>query len=108
MAPNGTLAFNGFQGVAPYNFSSSNPSVASIDATGLLTAKQKGDVKVTVTDSQGHSAQSLDIRIADKSDGGGSDPGNPGNPGDPTQCPFDPQTCELVCGIAPDMPWCQK
>ncbi|MCB0406552.1 MAG: S8 family serine peptidase [Bdellovibrionales bacterium] len=108
IAPNGTLQFSGFLGTGPYTFTSSNPSIADIDANGMLTAKSKGDVKVTVTDSAGHSAQSLDIRIADKSTG--SDPGNPppGNPGEPGQCPLDPQTCELLCQIMPDMPWCQN
>jgi thermitase len=105
VAPNGKLQFSGFQGAAPYTFASANAAIAEIDANGLLTAKSKGETTVTVTDSSGQKAQSLAIRVAELSDGGGG--GNP-PPGGGEECPFDPQTCEMICGIAPDMPWCQK
>jgi thermitase len=106
VAPTGTLQFSGFQGTAPYTFASSNAAVAEIDANGLLTAKSKGETTVTVTDSAGQTSQSLAIRIADLSDGGGG--GGTPPPGGGGECPFDPQTCEMLCGIMPDAPWCQK
>ncbi len=104
IAPNSTSKFSAFQGTAPLSFTSSNTNVADIAADGTFTAKTKGETTITVTDAHGKTATSLPIRVAELSDGGGG--GGTPPPGD-GQCPFDPQTCELICGIAPDMPWCQ-
>ena len=103
--PNKTAKFSAFQGTAPFTFASSDTAIGEIAADGTFTAKAKGETTITVTDANGKTANSLPIRVAELSDGGGGG-GNP-PPGD-GQCPFDPQTCELICGIAPDMPWCQK
>jgi thermitase len=95
LEPSGTLKFQGFQGTAPYRFTSSNTAIADIDANGTLTAKALGEVTVTVTDSAGVSAQSLPIRVAEKPQGGGGD------------CPLgDPMMCELLCQIMPELPFC--
>ncbi len=63
---NDTLQFNAAGGVAPYNWSSSDPAVASIDAgTGLLTALAIGTVQVTVTDANGFSDTTGNIIVSD-------------------------------------------
>jgi len=118
------------QGTA--KFESSNPSVASVTEAGLVTGVNKGTVIITATDTAGNKVSSLDINVGASSGGGGGggsnpgfpwpdpgnpgnpnpgnpgnpNPGNPGNPGSPIQCPWDPQTCQLMCMLLPDMPWC--
>jgi thermitase len=55
---------------------------------------------VKVTDAAGATATSLTIRVAKEDDGGG------GGGGD---CPLgDPQLCDILCQIQPDLPWCAK
>ena len=40
--------------------------------------------------------------LAPRNDGGGGGPTPPG------ECPLgDPQLCEIICGIQPDLPFCQ-
>lgn len=96
-------------------FESSNPSIISVDANGLVTAVSKGTAQVKATDAKG-SVQSLDINVgAVKSNPGnpGNPPGNPptdpGNPPGGGECPIqDPATCEQICQIMPNAPWCKQ
>lgn len=99
IAPNATLAFSGFMGKAPYTFSSSTPAVATIDADGTLTAKTVGQTVVSVTDSLGAVAKSLAINVVEDNGGGGGGGGS---------CPIgDQATCDIICGIYPEAPFCQ-
>ncbi len=83
-------------------FESSNPAIATIDATGLLKAIAKGTLTVKATDAAGNAVQSLDINVGAVAST--PDPGNPGAPGD---CPLgDAATCQAICGIFPQAPWC--
>lgn len=110
--PSETLNFSGLYGRAPYKFASSNPSVASITDSGIMTAVANGSTTVTVTDADGKTATSLNIHVGAKSGGGNpppQDPGNPGNPGEPGECPLgDPMICQIICQIQPDLPFCQQ
>ena len=59
-----TQQFSAAGGTAPYTWTSSNPAVASIDATtGLLTALAPGSVTVTATDANGVSGTSGTITV---------------------------------------------
>lgn len=104
IAPNTTLQFSAIGGKAGYKFTSSAESIASIDDKGLLTAKENGEINVTVTDSSGANNTSLRIRVATPDSGGG---GGGGGGGGDAECPADPQTCEMLCGIMPTLPWCK-
>ena len=105
IAPSSTLQFSAWGGKGPYKFSASSDAVATIDENGLLTAKTEGELTVTATDSKGKTNESLRIRVAVPSnDGGGGGGGGGGE-----ECPLgDPQLCEIMCGIQPDLPWCSK
>lgn len=92
-------------------FESLNPSVLTVDANGVVTAVAKGTTQIKATDAKG-TVQSLDINVGAVS----SNPGNPGNPpptdpGNPPgggECPLqDPATCEMLCQIMPNAPWCK-
>ena len=48
-----SLQFNATGGVPPFNWSSTNPAVASIDTSGLLSGLASGTTTVSVTDSLG-------------------------------------------------------
>ncbi len=103
--PNATLQFSAFGGKAPFKFASSADTIASIDASGLLTAKGTGEVNVTVTDANNKINQSLRVRVIEP----GSDGGDGGGGGGGTEeCPLDPQMCEMLCQFQPDLPWCKK
>ncbi|MCB0341268.1 MAG: S8 family serine peptidase [Pseudobdellovibrionaceae bacterium] len=105
-APNATTDFHVKNGDG-FTFSSSNPEIADISESGAFTAKKDGDVTITATNSAGQKLQSIGIRVATASSGGGDDGG--GLPGLPTDCPIDdPQMCEILCGIMPEAPFCQK
>ena len=60
-----TLRFTGTGGIPPYSYHTSNPNIASIDTTGLMTALQNGTVSVTVTDAFGSTRSSSNILIFD-------------------------------------------
>lgn len=105
IAPNATLQFKAIGGKAGYKFASSADSIASIDANGLLTAKENGEVNVTVTDATGANNTSLRIRVVTADNGGGDNGGGGGGGG---ECPADPQTCEMLCQIMPTLPWCKQ
>lgn len=84
-----------YAGVAPYQYTSSNPEIAQVTAEGDLLAASVGDVTVTVTDANGKTAVSRLIRVSDEAPPAGGD------------CPFeDPMMCMLMCIIAPESPWC--
>ncbi len=98
-------------------FESTNPSVITVDANGLVSAVAKGTAAIKATDATG-TVQTLDIHV-----GAGSSsnpPSNPGNPPDqpPTDpgtppgdgaCPIgNPATCEMICKIMPTAPWCKQ
>jgi thermitase len=102
IAPNATLQFSAWGGKAPYKFAGSSDGVATIDQNGLLTAKTEGELNVTVTDADNKTNQSLRIRVIVPGSGGGGGGGG-------EECPFgDPQLCEMICAIQPDLPWCAK
>lgn len=127
-----TVRMSAVYGQPPLTFTSSNPSVASVDANGILTGVAEGDVTISVKDGRGQTATSYKIYVGiPQSNGGGGggggglpDPGNPGGGGgggspfpDPNnpggggggagQCPLDPQTCQAICQMQPDLPFCQ-
>ncbi|MCU4163716.1 Ig-like domain-containing protein [Carboxylicivirga caseinilyticus] len=60
-----TLDFNASGGIEPYQWSVSNPVIASIDENGLLLAEKGGQVVVMVTDPRGSKGQSGIINIYD-------------------------------------------
>lgn len=107
IAPGESLTFEGVYGKAPFEFSSSNTSVATISEAGVMTAVAEGETQITVKDSTGATATSHKIYVgqsAPPDDGGGGMPGMPGG-----ECPLgDPAMCEILCGIMPDMPWCAR
>jgi len=97
LKPNDTFDFSAWGGTGPYRFSSSNPSVATVDESGHLVAVSEGDVTLEVTDGSGTKASSVSIKI-----------GHSASPSPDTPCPFDNQMlCLIFCGIMPEMPWCK-
>lgn len=124
------INFQVWQGQAPFRFSSSNPSVASVTDSGELTGSNNGTTIVTVTDASGKTAATLDINVGAKASQPNpppsnpgqppsqpppsqppsnppSNPGNPGNPGQPGQCPLgDPMICQIICQLEPSLPFC--
>ncbi len=58
-----TLQFNAQGGTAPYGWTVSDSSIASIDANGLLTGVGAGVTNVTVTDAAGVSISSADVTV---------------------------------------------
>lgn len=107
--PQDTLAFSVLNGKAPFTFTSSNASVATIASNGNLTAVANGTTTVTVKDSNGKTATTLNINVGAATStepGNPGEPENPGNPGNPGQCPLDPQLCDVICKIKPDLPFC--
>ena len=107
--PAETLNFSTVYAKEPLKFTVSDTKLARIDEKGLFTSLAEGAVKVTVTDADGKTANSLDINIKNKSGGGNpSEPGEPGQPGEPGECPLgDPMLCQIICAIQPDLPFCQ-
>lgn len=111
LAENGSATVSVMNGKAPFKFTSSNPAIISVDDSGAVKAVAKGVAQITVTDAEGKSVTSLDYLVGQASGGGNNPPGNPGNPGDPGmgECPVqDPALCQIICGIMPDLPFCQK
>jgi len=104
--PTQTLQFGAIGGKPGYKFASSADSIATIDASGLLTAVSVGEVNVTVTDETGANDTSLRIRVVEPTSDGGS--GGGGGGGGDLECPLDPAMCEAICQILPDMPWCAR
>ncbi len=59
----GTLSFSATGGVAPYAWSTSDPTVATIDNRGFLSAVAPGTITVTVTDQRANTANSREVRV---------------------------------------------
>ena len=96
-----TAQFTTMNGQAPFTFNSSNPSAATIDDKGVLTAVAVGETRITVSSADGQVASTLAINVGETSSGT-----NPGNPG---ECPIgDPALCQIMCGIMPTLPFCQQ
>lgn len=110
LAENESLTVGVLNGKAPYQFTSSNPSVVSVDSSGVVKALAKGSAQITVTDASGARLTSLDYHVGKSGGGGGgTPPGQPPGGGQPGQCPIgDQATCDMICGIMPDLPFCQK
>lgn len=103
------VAFTGVYGAAPFQFSSSNAAVASIDASGTLTAVTEGDTVVTVKDSKGQTANSYKIYVGKPTDSGGGGGGEEPPPGGGGDCPIGDQSlCDIICQVKPDLPFCNK
>lgn len=60
-----TKQFVATGGVPPYDWFSSDPTVASIDGAGILTAHKSGIIQITVTDIPGASGTSGNIDVYD-------------------------------------------
>jgi thermitase len=97
----GTRQFGALNAKAPLKFESSNATVASIDASGILKANAEGETTIKITDAAGVTASSQAIRVKTADSGGGGGGGG--------GCPFDdPMTCQGMCAIMPTLPWCGK
>lgn len=93
-----TGRFAALGGSGGYRFQSADSAILEVAADGALTAKAVGETTVKVTDSNGATADSLTLRVAE--DGGGGGGGE--------ECPLgDPMMCQLMCLIDPTLPWCQ-
>ncbi len=92
----GTVAFSGFGGTAPYTFKLTDDSVGTITESGEFLAKEYGETKVEMIDATGATVESLPIYVAEPSAGGGD-------------CPLGNELiCGLSCAFMPDAPWCGK
>lgn len=99
-----TKQFFGTYAKGSVSFEVADTNVGEIDSSGKFTAKADGETTVTVTDASGATSTSLGIRVANIPGGGG--PGNP--PGGGGDCPLgDQMMCDIICGIAPELPFCQ-
>lgn len=91
-------------------FESSQPSVATVDAQGVVTAVAQGKAIITAKDAAGATAKTLDFNVGSgTSSTPPEQPGQPGQPGQPVpgECPFEDESmCQIVCGIMPDAPFC--
>lgn len=106
IAENGSLNVSVMNGKAPLKFASSNPAIISVDASGLVKAVAKGTAQITVTDADGKTVSSLDYNVGAASGGGGG--GGGGDMPGGGECPVqDPALCQIICGIMPDLPFCQ-
>jgi thermitase len=112
-AVNDKAQFEAVYGKGPFEFTSSAPTVASVDSNGMMTALAEGQTTISVKDSTGASSTSYKIFVGKAGGGGGGgggtpapDPGNP--PGGGGECPIgDPQMCQIICQVMPDAPWCK-
>jgi len=87
------------------SYASSDENIVSVDTNGLVTAKKEGTAKISAKTAD-QTLESLEFVVGNASSGGGDKPNPPG--GGDGECPLgDPQLCEIMCGIQPDLPWCQ-
>jgi len=94
-------------GLPPFKFISSNPDIISVSETGLVKAIANGSATVTATDANGQTASSLEYFVGRKVSSP-SNPDNPGMPGD-GKCPIDdPEFCDIICRMKPELPFCKK
>ncbi len=99
MAVGGTKQFSGTYASGAMSYAVADAAIGEIDATGKFTAKAIGETTITAKDASGATSTSLGIRVIDPAQqpppGGGS-------------CPLgDDMLCQIICGIAPEMPFCQ-
>jgi thermitase len=102
-----SMKFSGVHGAGNYSYTVANASVGEIAADGSFKATAKGDTTISVKDSAGSSATSLQIHVVDGSstpnppdNGGGGMPGG--------DCPLgDQQMCDIICQMKPDLPFCK-
>lgn len=102
---NGTLQVAMMNGEGPFQFTSANPAVLTVDNNGMVRGVAQGTTTISVRDAKGQTVTSLDYHVGRPSSGG-NNPGNP--PPGGGSCPFDPQMCQIICGIQPDLPFCQQ
>jgi len=103
-----TRAFSAVYGTAPFQFTSSNTAVGTIDASGVMTAVGEGQTTISITDAAGKTATSYKIHVGQPQSSPGN-PGDPGQPSDPGACPIgDAAMCEIICQIMPDAPFCSQ
>lgn len=92
--PGSTATFSAWGGVAPYQFSSQNTDIATIDTNGNFSAIAEGDVVIEVIDAAQNQATSISIRV------------QKAKPAQET-CPINNEfLCMILCAIKPDLPWC--
>ncbi len=97
----GTVQMSMKNSAGAVEYASSDAGVASVNATGLVTGHKEGTVKITAKNGA-NTVTSLDFIIG-KAKATEPDPGTPG------ECPLgDAAMCEVICGIMPDLPFCQK
>ena len=67
---------------ASVKWTSSMPSVATVDSTGKVTAKSKGSARITASSTSGSYSKSVAVTVTDESSGsgGGNDPVEPPKP----------------------------
>ena len=97
VAEGASFIVNVMNGEKPFEFTSSNPAVLTVDNTGAVAAVAKGTAQITVKDANGTTVSSLDYNVgmvAEQPPGGA--------------CPIgDPALCQVLCGIFPELPFCQ-
>jgi hypothetical protein len=94
LKPNDQFNLAAWGGVPPYRFQSLDPSIATIDEAGHLVAIKTGDVIIEVSDANHNTARSVSIKITEPAKEG-------------TSCPIDNEIiCQILCGINPQLPWC--
>lgn len=115
--PSETLALSVLHGKAPFKFTSSNASVATVADNGTLTAVANGSTTISVVDADGKKATSLNFNVGATSGGGGGggqnpppdDGGDGGDGGGGGDCPLgDPMICQIICQLQPDLPFCKS
>lgn len=109
-APGDEFQVKAYNTQGDITFASSNEAVLKVASNGTLKAGEVGDATITATDANGIQAFSKVFHIgAAKSKPGEPDPGDPGDPGMPGdgECPVgDQATCDAICAIMPEAPWC--
>lgn len=94
-----------------YQFISSDPQILEVDDQGNIKAVKEGIARIQAKDASGNTLTSLDYIVGKEK---AQDPGKPDEPNnpdqpDPGQCPIgDPQLCQIICQIKPELPFCEK
>lgn len=95
LEPQANYKLKGRGGEEGYQFLSSDPSIASITQEGTLTAKEKGQVKITLQDQAKQSVVSDRFFV--------------GKTENKNQCPLqNPIFCQILCAYDPTLPWCSS
>ena len=100
-----------FNGVGQYQYVSSDTSILEVTADGTAKGIKEGVARIQAKDAGGNVVTSLDYIIGKASSSQPEDPNqpDPGQPGDPGECPIgDPQLCEIICKIKPELPFCKN